>query len=119
MVVVSAKSCKMASLQSSEEHRVPKAKREVLTIDEKFDVCKLIARGMSHTVISECYGIGWSTIVDIETSQHKLEWFSKKMVDSMKKTKTMKVGEFPKLDEALYIWFRQQREKAMPVTQRR
>ena len=38
------------------------------------------------------------------------------MVDrDMKKTKTMKNGEYAELDEVLYIWFRQQREKAMPV----
>ena len=48
--------------------------------------------------------------------QDKLEQFSKKMVDmGMKKAKTMKIGEYQKIDEALYIWFRKQREKAMPV----
>ena len=34
----------------------------------------------------------------------------------IKKAKTMEIGEYQKLDEALYICFRQQREKAMPVT---
>ena len=39
------------------------------------------------------------------------------MVDmGAKKVKTMKVGEYEKLDEALYIWFRQQREKNVPVS---
>ena len=28
----------------------------------------------------------------------------------------MKIGGYQKLDEALYIWFRQQREKGLPVT---
>ena len=28
----------------------------------------------------------------------------------------MKISEYQKLDEALYIWFRQQREKGMPIT---
>ena len=78
-------------------------------------VCKLIARGTSYTVISEQYGIGQSTIVDIKKSKHKLEGFSKEMVDmGMKETKTM---SFRSWDEALYIWFRQQREKSMPVTE--
>ena len=38
------------------------------------------------------------------------------MVDmGMKNAKTMKI-EDQKLDEALYIWFRQQREKGVPIT---
>ena len=34
----------------------------------------------------------------------------------MKKAKTMKISEYQMLDEALYIWFRQQRENSVPVT---
>jgi len=32
-----------------------------------------------------------------------------------KNVKMMKVGEYEKLDEALYIWFRQQRDNNIPV----
>ena len=72
-----------------------KRKRKVLTIEEKLDVCKPIARAMSYTAISKCYEIGWSTIVDIKKSQHKLEGFSKKMVDvGIKETKTMQIVNF-------------------------
>ena len=28
----------------------------------------------------------------------------------------MKLGEYQMLNEALYVWFRQQREKAIPIT---
>ena len=88
-----------------------------MTIEQKLDICKLIATGISYTLISERYGIGRLTVVDIKKNQNKLEGFSKKRVDmGMKKAKTMKIGEYQKLDEALYIWFRQQREKGMPVT---
>lgn len=48
----------------------------------------------------------------------KLEAF-KKMVDmGFKKTtvKTMKIGDYENLDEALDIWFRQQRELNIPVS---
>ena len=68
-------------------------------------------------LISERYRIGRLTVVNIKKNQDKLEQFSKKMVDMGKtKVKTMKIGEYQKLEEALYIWFRQQREKAMPLT---
>ena len=33
-----------------------------------------------------------------------------------KGTKIMKVGEYEKLDQALYAWFRQEREKNTPIT---
>ena len=32
------------------------------------------------------------------------------------KTKSIKIGAFEKLDEALYIWFRQQREKDLLIS---
>ena len=35
---------------------------------------------------------------------------------SVKAKKAMKVGMYHKLDSALYLWFRQQREKGIPVT---
>ena len=31
-------------------------------------------------------------------------------------TKSMKIGTFETLDEALYIWFRQQQEKDVPIS---
>ena len=36
--------------------------------------------------------------------------------NSLKATKTMKGGMYQKLDSALYLWFRQQRKKGIPVT---
>ena len=38
--------------------RVMKRKRKVLTIEEKLDICRLLATGTSYTIISERYGIG-------------------------------------------------------------
>jgi len=36
--------------------------------------------------------------------------------NSVKVTNTTKVGMYQKLDSAIYLWFRQQREKGIPVT---
>ena len=49
-------------------------------------------------------------------NKSKLEVFEEKTEDMvMKKAslKVMKCGEYKELDEALYIWFRQQRELAL------
>ena len=40
-----------------------------------------------------------------------MRWASKKTA-----SKVTKIGEYEKLDEALYIWFRQQRELNIPVS---
>ena len=78
----------------------------------------LLCKGTSYTVFSEKYGIGRSTITDIKNIEAKLKSFKEKMTEVGVKeitTKSMKIGAFEKLDEALYIWFRQQREKDVPI----
>ena len=49
----------------------------MLTVKEKLDICKLIDTGTSCMIISECYGIGRSKVVDIKNNQEKLEVFEK------------------------------------------
>ena len=101
------------------ENSKPKRKKVVLTIDDKIDILQLLNSGTSYTIISDKYGIGRSTVADIKKSASKLEAFKKKMVDmGFKKAsaKTMKIGDYEKLDEAVYIWFRQQRELNIPVS---
>ena len=86
---------------------------------EKLDILQLIKSGTLYTSISEKFGIGISTVVDIKKNASKLEAFKKKTVDmGFKKAtaKTMKIGDYEKLDEALYMWFRQQRELNIPVS---
>ena len=79
-----------------------KRKRNVLTIDQKLEICKLVDAGTSYTIVSERYGVGRSTVAGIKKKRLELEGFSKKMVDmGMKKPKTMKLGEYQMLDEAL------------------
>ena len=94
-----------------------KRKRVVLSIEDKLKIIKLIESNVSYTVISEWFGIGWSTVCDINRTKDEIRRFSQKMVDmGTKNAKTRKVGEYEKLDEALYIWFRQQRDKNIPVS---
>ena len=67
------------------------------------------------------YNIGKSIVNDICKSEER--WKNFKMTKyklgiskSVKATKAMKVGMYHKLDSAHYLWFRQQREKGIPVT---
>ena len=100
---------------------VVKRKKVVLTLEEKLDVLQLLEKGTSYTLVAEKYGIGRSTVADIKKSKSKLLSYKKKTLDmgrlkATEERKAMKLGTFEKLDEALYIWFRQQREKNIPVS---
>ena len=82
-------------------------KKIVLTVEEKLEIIKETQRGVSYTLISEKYGIGRSTVVDIKKNKAKLRAYKHKMTEmGVKKvtTKSMKMGAYDKLDEALYIW---------------
>jgi transposase-like protein len=101
--------------------RKVKRKKVVLSLEEKLDILEQIEKGTSYTIIAERYGIGKSTVTDIKKSKHKLEAFKKKSKEMgrLKATaeqKTLNLGTYDKLDEALYIWFRQQRERNVPVS---
>ena len=103
---------KMAS--SSRFYPPVKWKKVVLTLENKLEIIDLLRKGTSYTVILEKYGIGRSTITDIKNNEAKLNLFKEKMTEMGIKgitTKSMKIGAFEKLGEALYIWFRQQRER--------
>ena len=77
-----------------------------MTIEDKMNINKLIEKGTSYAIISERYGIGRSTVFDINKNNESLKKFSKKMTEiGVKKVKTMKVGSYEKLDDMLYIWF--------------
>ena len=94
-----------------------KRKRVVLSIENKLKILKLIDSNVSYTVISQHFDIGRSTVCDISRKKDELLQFSQKMVDmGAKNVKTMKVGEYEELDEALYIWFCQQHEKNVLVS---
>ena len=89
-----------------------KRRRKVLGVEDKLEILKLIDSGTSYTIITLQYGIAKSTVGNIKKNRSKLLEFKAKTVDmGMKKAslKLLKIGEYKELDEALYIWFRQQR----------
>ena len=98
-----------------------KRKRIVLSIEEKLKVCEMFRNKIPKTDIMLKYSIGKSTVNDIIKKEESLKNFKMGkselgISNSAKATKTMKGGMYQKLDSALYLWFRQQREKGTPVT---
>ena len=96
-----------------------KRKKIVLSIEDKLEILELLQKGTSYTIVSEKYGIGRSTVANIKKNESKLKVFKQRMTDMGVKsvdTKAMKLGTYEKLDAALYMWFRQQRERNVPVS---
>ena len=89
----------------------------MLSIEQKLEILDLLRKGASYRTIAETFGTGRSTIADIKRQEEKLRSFKRRITDmgiKKVKVKAMKMGSHKQLDEALYIWFRQQREKVFP-----
>ena len=76
---------------------------------------------MPKAVIMSQFSIGKSTLNDILKSEGKFKKFKVEKEElglsgAAKMAKKVEGGVFDKLDSALYIWFRQEREKGCPVT---
>ena len=72
-------------------------------------------------VIMSQFSISKSTLNDILRSNKKFKKFKAEKEElglsgAAKMAKKVEGGVFDKLDSALYIWFRQEREKGCPVT---
>ena len=95
-------------------------KRKVLSIEQKLEICEMVKKGTSYDEIMKTYGIGKSTISDIKKEQEFKEFVSKTaqlgIKNADKVTKVMQTGSNNELDQALYLWFCQCREKNIPVT---
>ena len=50
-----------------------KQKRTALTIEDKMNIIKLIEKGTFYAIISERYGIGRSTVCDINKNKESLK----------------------------------------------
>ena len=95
-----------------------KRKRVVLSIEEKVKIVDLLDKSVSYTVFGEQYGIGRSTVGDIKKNRRKILEFSSKMVEMgmSRKATVMKLGDDDKLDQAVYLWFKQKRVEGVPIS---
>ena len=67
-----------ASTGGSSQKVGEKRKRVVLSIEDKLKIIKLIESNVSYTVISEWFGIGRSTVCDINRTKDEIRRFSQK-----------------------------------------
>lgn len=98
-----------------------KRKRVLLTVADKLEVCRLAKQNVPKSLLMNQYNIGKSTLNDILRNEDKLKKFKAEkeglgIPGAAETAKQIKGGNFDKLDSALYIWFRQEREKGCPIT---
>ena len=103
------------------DKQAKKRKRVQLTIVNKLKVCEMAKNDVPKTFIMSQFSIGKSTLNDILRSEVKFKKFKaeKDELGLRVAAKTAKIVEgnvFDKLNSALYIWFRQEREKGCTVT---
>ena len=110
-------------LEASEMASVSGKKRKhvILTIEQKLKACEMVRNKVPKSMVMEKFNIGKSTLNDICRKEESFKKFKAQKEDLgissvVKTAKQIKSGTFDKLDQALYIWLRQQREKGSPIT---
>lgn len=93
-----------------------KRKHSSCTLKDKLEVLKRLDNGESASKLAVEFGVGNSTITDWKKNRSKIEQFctatSSKCVESRQTSKTTPLD---KLDQALFLWFSQEREKGTPI----
>ena len=78
-------------------------------MEMKLDALKRLGKGKSVNKIAMDLGVGRTTIIGWKKKRSEIEsWCVKRAcTDSLKERKSMKGGEYEKVSEVLYLWFRQ------------
>jgi hypothetical protein len=85
-------------------------KRVVVSMQQKYDAIKRLDSGESVKKIANEYRVVSTTVKDCK------KWCSVLAAPSPTR-KTMKSSEHQKIDNALYLWFTQQRERGIPLSE--
>ena len=103
---------------ASKSKTTGKRRRVVLSIYDEIEILKLIDKNVSYSIIMDKYGIGRSTVSDIKKNKESIMAFKSQATEMgmVKKAKSMKIGKDEKLDQALFVWFKQKRTEGAPIS---
>lgn len=93
-----------------------KRKHKTLALKDKIDILKKLDSGENMCKLAKEYGIGRSTIHGLKKNKQMIVERVKMMESGPGKRKTLRVGYYPKMENALYMWFMQQRSKHIPIS---
>lgn len=87
-------------------------------MSRKLEAIKRINNGESLKKIALEFGVGETTVGDWRRNKAQIEAFCSKMDSSkaLEGRSTLKKAKTEKLDEAVYLWFKQQRAQGIPIS---
>lgn len=103
-------------MASSLPKQSTKRKHETLTLVQKMEILKRVDSGMSFTDIANHFHIGRSTVYDIHKYRDRIENYVTTAESGIEKRQTMRTGAYPQLEETLFAWFLQERQRHTPIT---
>ena len=109
------KSIRKNAKSSLSEPAKLKSKRNVLNFAEREKVIHKLKLGFTEDKLASDLGTSPSTIYRIKNKEEELKKYREENPYSPVR-KVFKFSAFPKVDQALKIWFYQQRELNRPVT---
>lgn len=93
-----------------------KRKHKTLTLKEKSEILDRLNKNESIIILASEYGVGRSTIYDIKKSRENIQKFVSTSDCGPGKRKTLKKAEYPEVEDALYLWFLQERNRHTPIS---
>jgi hypothetical protein len=93
-----------------------KRKRVVISVQDKLTAIKRLDKGESLRSVAKNYGVGISTVSEWRKNRKKIEQWCSVLASPAPQRKSMKKGEYNKIDETLYLWFTQQRDRGIPIS---
>lgn len=89
--------------------------RKRISFDKKLKILEECKKSVNLSVISQKYGIPKSSICTLKKNEHKIVENLKITNNGTKNRRSLKKGEFPRMEKALFDWFLNQRNKHIPV----
>nr|XP_031848459.1 jerky protein homolog-like [Nomia melanderi] len=95
-----------------------KRKRVVLSIKTKHEIIQKLENGESAAKLAKIYGIGKATITGIKNQKDAIENYllQADTFDVPINRKSMMVPKYKNVDDAVFQWFLQNREKGVPIS---
>lgn len=95
-----------------------KRKRVCVSLQQKLEVLQRLDRGESLVKLAAELGVGVTTVKDWRKKREDLESYSMTVEteDALKNRKMLKKPKLELVDEALWVWFCQERRKGTPLS---
>ncbi|GJQ73224.1 hypothetical protein Trydic_g13603 [Trypoxylus dichotomus] len=93
-----------------------KRKHKTLSLNIKAEILRRIDKGEKLVDLAKYYGLGRATIYDVKQNREKIEAFMRNTEFNFCARRTLKYGEFPQVEEALFQWITHQRDKNVPLS---